>query len=115
MLFLAFEEAGGVPEHLYLEEPQWMWKEQGFWLRLATCCARIAGLFALLTFIGLTDGGDRHLEATEGPRNVCVGEGLMGLHGGNHVWPSSPSCPPRFSCLSLMLCLFLHHFQPPLT
>ncbi len=42
--------------------------EQGFSLRLATCCARIVGLFALLTFVGLTDGRDRHLETTEGPR-----------------------------------------------
>jgi hypothetical protein len=55
-----------VQEDLYLEEPQWMLKEQGFWLRLATCCARIAGLCASLSFEGLTDGGDRHLEATEG-------------------------------------------------
>jgi hypothetical protein len=41
-----------------------MSKEQGLWLRLATCCARIAGLFALLAFVGLTKGRDRHLEAT---------------------------------------------------
>ncbi len=42
-------------------------KEQGLWLRLATCYARIAGLFASLAFVGLTDGRDHHLEATEGP------------------------------------------------
>jgi hypothetical protein len=71
MPFLAFVEAGVVPEHLYLEVLQWKLKEQGFWLRLAICCARIAGLFASLAFVGLTDDGDRHLEATEGLRQVC--------------------------------------------
>ncbi len=69
----AFVDVGEEPERLYLEEPRWSLKEQGFWLMLATCCARIAGLFALLAFAGLVDGGDRHLEATEGPRQVCFG------------------------------------------
>ncbi len=50
-----------------------MLKEKGFWLRLATCYARITGLFALLTFDGLKDGGDCPLEANEGLRQVCFG------------------------------------------
>jgi hypothetical protein len=71
MPFPAFVEAGKVPKHLNLKEHQWRLKERGCWLRLATCCARIAGLFASLAFIGLTDGGDHHLEATKEPREVC--------------------------------------------
>jgi uncharacterized membrane protein len=50
--FPSFVDAGECPEHLYLEEPQWMLKEQSFWLRLTTCCATIAGLFASLAFVG---------------------------------------------------------------
>jgi hypothetical protein len=57
-----------VPKHLYFEEPQWILKEQGFWLRLATCYARIAGLFALLALISLTGGKVYHLEAALGLR-----------------------------------------------
>jgi hypothetical protein len=72
-LFLAFVEAGKVPDHLYLEGPPQMLKEQGFWLRLATCCARITGLFASLAFVGLMNGGDHYLEAAEWPRQVCFG------------------------------------------
>jgi uncharacterized membrane protein len=57
-----------VLEHLYLEKTQLRLKEQSFWLRLATCCARIAGLIASLAFVDLKDGGDCHLKATEVPR-----------------------------------------------
>ncbi len=57
-----------MPKHLYFEEPQWILKEQGFWLRLATCYARIAGLFALLALISLTGGTVYHLEAALGLR-----------------------------------------------
>jgi hypothetical protein len=51
--------------------------EQGFLLRFATCCARIAGLFAKCVFAGLKGGVDRHLVAIEGPRKGGFGAGLL--------------------------------------
>ncbi len=99
-----------MPRHLYLEEPQWSLKEQGFWLRLTTCCAKIAGLFALLAFVVLIDSRDRHLEATEGPRQVCFCWCLMKLPRGSHRWPSSLFRSPHFSCLHQRLHRFLLHF-----
>jgi hypothetical protein len=60
-----------------LEELQWRLTEQGFLLRLATCCARIAGLFTRLVFAGLKGGVDRHLVAIEGPRKVGFVAGLL--------------------------------------
>jgi hypothetical protein len=71
--FLDFVDAGEVPEHLYLEEPRWNLREQGFWLRLATCCARYARLLTFHVFTGLLNGGDCDLEVTEGLRQVCFG------------------------------------------
>jgi hypothetical protein len=51
-LFPAFVEAGGVPEHLFLEKSQSKLMELSLRLRLATCYARTAELLALLEFEG---------------------------------------------------------------
>ncbi len=85
-------------------------KERGFRLRLATCCARIAGLFASLAFVSLTDGKDCDLEATEGPRHVCFDGWWLQILLESHGWPSSPSCCPHFLCLCQLLRLFHPHF-----
>jgi hypothetical protein len=66
----AFIEAGEVSEHLYLEGPQKRLNDQGFQLRLATCCAMIARLFAPFVFVGLMVSCYCHLTATAGPRQV---------------------------------------------
>jgi hypothetical protein len=80
------------------------------WLRLATCCARIAGLFALRAFVGLADGGDSYLAATEGHRNVSFGKGLLLLPRGSPGGLSSPSHPLHFPLPAKLFCLFLPHF-----
>jgi hypothetical protein len=110
-LIPAFIYAGGVPEHMYLVEPQWRFKEQGFWLRLATCYAKIAGLLASLAFISSRDGGNCHLEAIEGPRQVCFGGLLLELLCGSHGWLPSPSCPADSHCLPQLFHLFLSYFS----
>ncbi len=63
-LFPVLVEAGGAQEHLYLEEPQCKLKKQGFWLKVAICCSRTAGLSKLLAFVFLMAGGNCHQRAT---------------------------------------------------
>jgi hypothetical protein len=45
----------------------------GLWLRLATCCAWIAGLFAFLTFVSVIVDMNNLLEATEGHSQIRFG------------------------------------------
>lgn len=91
-LFLAFIEAGGVLEHLYLEEPQSRLKENGFWLRLATCCTRIAGHYAKCASAGLKSVVDCHPVAIK--RAIVVGFGgefLQFPEGGQEGGPPTSS------------------------
>ncbi len=60
-LFPAFVEAGEVPQDQNMAKLEFKLKEQSFWLRLVTCCARIAGLLASLASICLTDGRYQHV------------------------------------------------------
>jgi hypothetical protein len=66
-----FVEAGRVPKQLYPEEPQEQLKEKGLLLKLTSCFAEIARLFAMLTFEGVTDRKNYHLDATHWSRQVC--------------------------------------------
>ncbi len=53
--------------------------ELGFLLRLATCFARIAGLFAMRTLAGSEGGVGRGQVASEGPKEAGFGWGLLQL------------------------------------
>ncbi len=101
MPFPAFVEAGGVPEHLYLEALQWGLREQDWVLRLATCYARTAGLSVLRAFAGLNGGVDSHLKAIEGPRKIDFGEVVLCPLGGR---PCPLHSHPRFTSPAYFPC-----------
>jgi hypothetical protein len=97
-LFLAFVDADGVHKHLCLEEPQRHSKKWGFWLRLAPCCARIAGLFAVHAFAGLAGSSNCYPEATEWPKKLALVGGCCSFLGSPRGL-SSPSHSPHFPLL----------------